>query len=322
MSIFSYDKTYDFAGKQKLFMGVSALFFAIALALLLTRGLNFGIDFTGGTLAQVQYEDVAPIQEIRDALSGTRFDGGSIQEFGSPQEVVIRTQVDESGLGTDVSDEFRNHLSGTGDFTIRRVDMVGPRVGAELREAGIMAMLVAIAGILIYVTFRFEWRFAVAAVAALVHDIIIVLGFVILFDVQVNLDILAALLTILGYSLNDTIVVFDRIREGLSKAGTNSLKEVINFSISRTLTRTTITSLTTFLVVATLFLFGGELIKPLALTLMIGVIVGTYSSIFIAASFIRFLGFDVSQWKTKEARKAQAKAEKERLRAMYEQGTV
>ncbi len=322
MSIFSYDKTYDFAGKQKLFMGVSVLFFAIALMLLLARGLNFGIDFTGGTLAQIQYEEVAPIEEIRAALSGTRFEGASIQEFGSPQEVVIRAQVDESGLGMDVSDEIREHLATTGAFEVRRVEMVGPRVGAELREAGIMAMLVAIAGILIYVTFRFEWRFAIAAVLALMHDIVIVIGFVILFDIQVNLDILAALLTILGYSLNDTIVVFDRIREGLTRAGTNDLKKVINFSVSRTLTRTTITSVTTFLVVATLFLFGGELIKPLALTLMIGVIIGTYSSIFIAASLIRFLGFDVSQWKEKEARKAQERAEKERMRAMYEQGTV
>lgn len=322
MQIFSYDKIYDFSGRQKLFLGVSALFFALAVALLTGKGMNFGIDFTGGTVVQVRYAEAAPIDKMRESLVGTRFDGALIQEFGEPQEVVIKAPASSSALGTDVGDEMRVLLQPTGEFEIRRVDMVGPRVGAELREAGLMAALVAIVGILIYITFRFEWRFAVASVLALVHDLIIVIGFIVVFDLQVNLDILAALLTILGYSINDTIVVFDRIRETLAKPNHADIKSVINDAVSKTLSRTTLTSLTTFFVVATLFFFGGELLKPLALTLMIGIIVGTYSSIFVAASLLRFLGFDVNEWKSKEARKAQAKAEKDRMRALYEQGTV
>lgn len=322
MQIFSYDRIYDFSRRQKLFLGVSALFFALAVALLTGKGMNFGIDFTGGTVIQVRYAEAAPIDQMRLSLVGTRFDGAQIQEFGEPQEVVIKAPASTSSLGMDVGDEMRVLLQPTGEFEIRRVDMVGPRVGAELREAGLMAALVAIAGILIYITFRFEWRFAVASVLALVHDLIIVIGFIIVFDLQVNLDILAAILTILGYSINDTIVIFDRIRETLSRPGHSDLKTVINDAVSRTLSRTTLTSLTTLFVVATLFFFGGELLKPLALTLMIGIIVGTYSSIFVAASLLRFLGFDLNEWKSKEAKKAQAKAEKARMRALYEQGTV
>lgn len=322
MQIFSYDRVYNFSGHQKLFMGVSALFLALAVALFVGKGMNFGIDFTGGTVVQVRYAEAAPLDQIRQNLAGTHFDGALIQEFGEPQEVVIKAPASTNSLGMDVGDEMRVLLQPTGEFEIRRVDMVGPRVGAELREAGLMAALVAIAGILIYITFRFEWRFAVASVLALVHDVVITIGFIILFDLQVNLDILAAILTILGYSINDTIVIFDRIRENLSKPGYSDIKSVIDDSVSKTLSRTTLTSLTTLFVVATLFFFGGELLKPLALTLMIGIIVGTYSSIFIASSLLRFLKFDANEWKSKEARKAQAKAEKERMRALYEQGTV
>jgi preprotein translocase subunit SecF len=213
-------------------------------------------------------------------------------------------------------------LKETGEFSIRRVDMVGPKIGDELRTKGLMAMALAIAGILIYVSFRFEWRFAVASVLALVHDVSIASGAIVLFGVEVNLDTLAAILTLLGYSLNDTIIVFDRIREGIRKIKNPDLSEIINESISRTLSRTFLTSLTTFFVVLTLYLFGGEIINSFSFTLLVGVIVGTYSSIFIASPILMWLGFDVRGFRTKEAEKLRRDKEKEKMRAMYEQGTV
>jgi preprotein translocase subunit SecF len=222
----------------------------------------------------------------------------------------------------DIGDITREALKGTGNFEIRRVDIVGPKVGGELREKGIMSMLLAIAGILIYVAFRFEWRFAVASIVALVHDVSIASGFVALFGIEVNLDVLAALLTLLGYSLNDTIIVFDRIREGIVKSKNMSLEEIINESITRTLSRTTLTSLTTFFVVFTLFMFGGEIIHPFAFTMLIGIVIGTYSSIFVASPILLWFGFDVKKYHTKLAEKAKREAEKERMRAQFESGVM
>jgi len=210
----------------------------------------------------------------------------------------------------------------TGKFEVRRVDIVGPKVGGELREKGLMALGLSLLVILIYVSFRFEWRFAVASIFALVHDVTIALGMISLFEVDVNLDILAAILTILGYSLNDTIIVFDRIREGVQKSHKSVLEDVVNESVSRTLSRTTLTSLTTFFVVITLFIFGGEIIHGFAFTMLVGVVVGTYSSIFIAASFLVQLKFSVANFRVKEAEKLKRQKEKDKMRAMYEQGTV
>lgn len=323
MELFKYTHNYNFMGKSKLFIVLSLVLMLSSYALLFTKGLNFGIDFAGGTIVQVKYEKVAPIDEMRELLKDKPlFDGASITKFGSDEEVVIRIKTSTSDLNQDIGDIARTTLAGTGDFEIRRVDIVGPKVGGELREKGLMAMGLAIIGILLYISFRFEWRFALASVFALVHDISIAMGALVLFQIDVNLDILAALLTILGYSLNDTIIVFDRIREGLYKIKSNDLGEIIDESISRTLSRTTLTSLTTFFVVLTLYLFGGEIINGFSFTLLVGIVVGTYSSIFVASPVLMWFGFKVSTFREKEAEKQRRAKEKERMRSMYEQGTV
>jgi preprotein translocase subunit SecF len=222
----------------------------------------------------------------------------------------------------DVGDVTHATLAGTGDFEIRRVDIVGPKVGGELREQGMTSLILAVIGILIYVAFRFEWRFAVASVFALVHDVSIALGALALAQIDVNLDVLAALLTILGYSLNDTIIVFDRIREGVVDSKNTELSETIDDSVTKTLSRTTLTSLTTLFVVFTLFMFGGEIIHPFAFTLLVGIVVGTYSSIFVAAPTLVWFGFDVKNYHAKLAEKARREAEKAKMRAQYESGIM
>ncbi|WP_072680017.1 protein translocase subunit SecF [Arcobacter sp. LA11] len=322
MEIFKSGRVYDFMGKRIPFLGLSALLVIASLVLLLSKGVNFGIDFAGGTIVQVKYEQKAPINDIRNTLKATQYKNASITEFGSPEEVVIRITGSSSDLANDIGDEMHVLLKSTGDFEVRRVDIVGPKVGGELREKGIMALSLSLIVILVYVSFRFEWRFAVASIFALAHDVIIALGAISLFQVEVNLDILAAILTILGYSLNDTIIVFDRIREGVNTSKEAELEKVVNDSVSKTLSRTTLTSLTTFFVVITLFLFGGEIIHGFAFTMLVGVVVGTYSSIFVAASFLVQLKFSIANFRAKEAEKVKRQKEKDKMRAMYEQGTV
>ena len=322
MEIFKGTKVYNFMGKKIPFLGLWSILVIVSLVLLFTRGLNFGIDFAGGTLVQVKYENPAPIDKIRTVLNSTKYKGSSITKFGSDEEVVIRISGVSSDLANDISDQMHKLLDSTGKFEIRRVDMVGPKVGGELKEKGLMALALSLVVILIYVSFRFEWRFAVASILALAHDVIIALGAISLVGVEVNLDILAAILTILGYSLNDTIIVFDRIREGVQKSKESVLEDVVNSSVSRTLSRTVLTSLTTFFVVATLYFFGGEIINGFAFTLLVGIIVGTYSSIFIAASFLVQLKFSIENFRAKEAEKVKRQKEKEKIRAMYEKGTV
>ena len=322
MEIFKKGTVYEFMGKRLPFLGLSAILVIASIVLLVTKGLNFGIDFAGGTIVQVKYEQKAPIDKIREVLNKTEYKGSSITEFGSPEEVVIRITGSSSNLANDIGDEMHKILDSTGKFEVRRVDIVGPKVGGELREAGLMALGLSLLVILAYVSFRFEWRFAVASILALAHDVTIALGAISLFNVEVNLDILAAILTILGYSLNDTIIVFDRIREGVQTSKETILNKVVNESVSRTLSRTTLTSLTTFFVVVTLFMFGGEIIHGFAFTMLVGILVGTYSSIFIAASFLVQLKFSIGDFRAKEAEKAKRQKEKDKMRAMYEQGTV
>jgi preprotein translocase subunit SecF len=323
MQIFSKDKTYDFMKKSNLFITLSLILIAISYALLGTRGFTYGIDFSGGTIVQVKYDKKAPIQEIRKKISVDKaFAGASITEFGSPEEIVIRFSTSSDSVQEDVSDRITELLKGTGNFVIRRVDMVGPKVGGELREKGLMAMVISIIAILFYVAYRFEWRFAVASILALIHDISIAIGAIVLFKVDVNLDTLAALLTLLGYSLNDTIIVFDRIRESVKESKTFDIFEIINFSVSRTLSRTLLTSLTTFFVILTLFLLGGEIIHGFGLVLLVGIVFGTYSSIFVASPLLKWLNFSVKEYKEKEALKEKKRVEKEKIRAQYEQGIV
>ncbi len=323
MELFKTDTLYNFMAKRLPFLAFSALLVIASLGLLLTKGLNFGIDFAGGTIVQVKYDQKAPIEKIREILNDTdEYKNSTITEFGSKEEIVIRITGSSADLATDIGDTVSNLLVPTGNFEVRRVDMVGPKVGGELREKGLMALALSLIVILIYVSFRFEWRFAVASIFALVHDVTIALGMIALFEVDVNLDILAAILTILGYSLNDTIIVFDRIREGVQKSHKSVLEDVVNESVSKTLSRTTLTSLTTFFVVITLFIFGGEIIHGFAFTMLVGIVVGTYSSIFIAASFLVQLKFSVADFRVKEAEKLKRQKEKDKMRAMYEQGTV
>ncbi len=323
MEIFNTTKIYDLMGKSKLFLALSLLLMFSSYAILFTKGLNYGLDFAGGTLVQVKYTQKAPIKKIREVLKSDKtFASASVTEFGSPDEVIIKFPTSSKSVSTDIGDKVRALLKSTGKFEVRRVDMVGPKVGNELREKGLMAMALSILTILIYVAFRFEWRFAVASIFALVHDVSIALGAISLFQIDVNLDILAAVLTILGYSLNDTIIVFDRIREGIQESKIYDLFKIINESITKTLSRTTLTSLTTFFVVLTLFLFGGEIIHGFGFTMLVGVVVGTYSSIFIASPFLKWLGFSVESYKKALAEKEKRRIEKEKMRKQFEGGVV
>ncbi len=322
MEVFKTEKIYDFMSKRFAFLGLSSFLIVASIVLLFTKGLNFGIDFVGGTIVQVKYEQTAPINQVRDILKDTKYSNAVITEFGSSDEIIIRITGSSSDLTNDISDEMHKILAETGTFDIRRVDMVGAKVGGELREKGLMALGLSLLVMLIYVSFRFEWRFAVASILALAHDVTIAMGAISLFQVEVNLDILAAILTLLGYSINDTIIVFDRIREQLQITKDSMLSSVINFSVSKTLSRTTLTSLTTLFVVATLLFFGGEIIYGFSFTLFVGIIIGTYSSIFVAATFLIQLNFSVEDFKIKESEKVKRQKEKEKLRAMFEQGTV
>ena len=322
MEIFKTEKIYNLMAKRVAFLGLSSIFVIASIILLLTKGLNFGIDFAGGTVIQVKYEKEAPISQIRDILKNTKYSNAAITKFGSDEEIVIRITGTTSSLGVDIGEEMKNILAQTGKLEIRRVDMVGAKVGDELTHKGLMALLLSFVGILIYVAVRFDWKFALVSILSLLHDVVIAIGAVSFAQVEVNLDVLAAILTLLGYSLNDTIIIFDRIRERVQISKENDLDELINESVSRTLPRTTLTALTVFFTVYTLYAFGGEIIHGFAFTMLVGVIFGTYSSIFVASALLVPLKFSVSKYREKEAEKVRLQKEKERNRAMFEQGRV
>ena len=289
MKLFDMEKVYDILKFSRLFIILSLTFVLISWGLTVIKGMSFGIDFAGGTVVQVQYEKAAPLKQIREILSTSKFNKASIQEFGSLEEIIIKIPTASHDLNQDIGDDIRGILQNTPAHEIRRVDIVGPKVGNELRVKGVYALAVALIGIFLYVSFRFEWRFALAAIFALVHDISLVIGVIVLVKVDVNLDILAGLLTILGYSLNDTIVVFDRIRENVAKYPKREMSSVINLSINESLSRTILTSLTTFLVVLALFIFGGDIIHDFSFAMLIGLIIGTYSSVFVASPVVMAL---------------------------------
>ncbi|NOX16417.1 MAG: protein translocase subunit SecF [Epsilonproteobacteria bacterium] len=323
MQIFSKDKIYNFMGKSNIFISISIVLILASYFFLYTKGLNYGIDFSGGTVVQVRYDKKAPIKAVREHITKKKeFESATITQFGSPNEIIIRFAKTSGNVSTDAGDKIKKLLKGTGNFEIRRVDIVGPKVGGELREKGIMSMVMSILAILIYVGFRFEWRFALASVIALVHDVSIAMGAIALFQVDFNLDVLAALLTLLGYSLNDTIIVFDRIREGIVDTKDLNLFNVINDSVSKTLSRTILTSLTTFFVILTLFLLGGEIIYSFSFTLLVGIIVGTYSSVFVASPMLKWLGFSLKDYKAKQVAKEKRRIEREKMRAQYETGMM
>ena len=289
MKIINSDTHFDFMGKIKMAMTISGLVILIGLgSIALSGGLKYGIDFAGGTLIQLQFKTPPDIEVIRDGLKTIALGESTIQEFGSKRDILIRVQRSEEKLEA-VGSKVRNSLGekfNKEDITIERVEMVGPKVGRDLREKALLSILYAIIGIVIYISWRFELQYAVAAIIALVHDVLVTLGAFSILDKEFTLVIIAAFLAIIGYSLNDTIVVFDRIRENLRRRGKNTFVQIINASINQTLSRTLLTSGTTLMVVIALFFFGGEIIHDFSFALLVGILVGTYSSIFIASVFL------------------------------------
>jgi len=315
MQFFKNVTTIDFLGRQKNAFVFSIVLIVCSIASLGVRGLNLGIDFTGGTLVELAYERSVNPSDIRTTLSNAGIEDGVVQYFGTSKDILIRLPVDPEQATAEQSstvvgalrDEVGEQLAESPEgglqqcvspagavsdcqIQMRRVEFVGPQVGGELTEKGGLAMLYALIGILIYVAIRFEWRFAVGSVVALIHDVLITLGIFSFLAIEFSLPVLAAILAVIGYSLNDTIVVFDRIRENFRKMRKGQSIEIMNRSINQTLPRTILTSLTTLLVVVTLIVAGGEIIKGFAIALLIGVIVGTYSSIFVASPTVLFLG--------------------------------
>jgi len=293
MKIFNKEPSFDFMGKRKLALIVSILLVILSMASLATRGLNFGIDFTGGTLIEVGYENSADLSEVRATLESAGYADAITQHFGSSKDVLIRVPPHEGMSNADLSTGVLNALhgaSGSDEIEMRRVEFVGPQVGEELTEQGGLAMIYALFGILIYITLRFEKRFAVGSVVALIHDVVITLGIFSVLQLQFDLTTLAAILAVIGYSLNDTIVVFDRIRENFRKMRKGSPVEVSNRSINQMLSRTLVTSFTTLFVLIALFVLGGEIIHSFATALIIGIVVGTYSSVYVASATALALG--------------------------------
>ena len=292
MQLFNKEPNIDFVGQRKLASQFSIILMVLAIVAILVRGLNFGIDFTGGTLIEVGYKEPASIEAVRGGLAEGGFPEAIVQHFGSSKDVLVRIAPREDINKAELSIELQRVLEDAhgSELDIRRVEFVGPQVGDELREDGGLAMLIALAGILIYVSLRFEWRFAVGSVAALVHDVLITVGIFAALQLPFDLTVLAAVLAVIGYSLNDTIVVFDRVRENFRRIRKGSPAQVTNMSLNQTLSRTLMTSVTTLLVLLALFLLGGELIHGFATALIIGVGVGTYSSIYVASSAVLALG--------------------------------
>jgi preprotein translocase subunit SecF len=292
MKILKSKQNIDFMGKRQIALVFSLVLIAISIGSIVARGLSLGIDFTGGTLIEVGYSEPADLESVRKALVDSGHGDSSVQQFGTPRDILIRLASSPDADSARLSNEVFAALSWAADSKIelRRVEFVGPQVGDELAEDGALAVLVALIAILMYVAMRFEWRFAVGSVIALVHDVIIVVGLFALLQVEFDLPVLAAVLAVIGYSLNDTIVVFDRIRENFRKMRKGEPVEIVNRSLNETLSRTLVTSLTTILVLLALFFLGGEIIHGFAFALLVGVLIGTYSSIYVASTSILMLG--------------------------------
>ncbi len=286
MELLKTQTNIDFMGQRQLALIFSTVLLAIAIGSIATRGFNFGLDFTGGTLIEVIFPADVDLTDVRAGLAAAGYEDAIVQTFGGVRDVVVRLgSADETSsaqLSTRVI-EVLEEASGQ-QIELRRVEFVGPQVGDELAEKGGLAMIYALIGILIYIIVRFQWKFSVGAVLALVHDVVITIGFFSVFGIEFDLTVLAAVLAVIGYSLNDTIVVYDRIRENFRSMRKVDPTTVFNASINQMLSRTVMTSATTLMVLVALFFLGGEIIHSFALALIIGVIIGTYSSIYVAAT--------------------------------------
>lgn len=291
MELIKSNLNIKFMARRKLGLVISAILIVIAIGSLATRGLNYGIDFTGGTIVELGYDSAVELNQVRTTLAGSRFHGAVVQYFGTANDVLIRVPPTEDMNSADISNEILSLLRQGGDqVEMRRVEFVGPQVGDELTEDGGLAMVYALLCILVYVALRFQLRFSAGAIAALIHDVIITIGFFSVTGMEFDLSVLAAVLAVIGYSLNDTIVVFDRVRENFHRMRKTSPAEVINTSLNQTLSRTLMTSLTTLLVLIALFFLGGEIIHSFASALIVGVVIGTYSSLYVASPVILMLG--------------------------------
>lgn len=290
--MFYVKNTINFMRPRWIFMAMSATLVVLSLIAIGVRGLNFGIDFTGGTVIEVSYAKAMPLKQVRDALHKAGFADARVSRIGTARDVMIRVGPQAKKDRSKVGDRVVRILDqgASEKVTLRKVDFVGPTVGKELRQNGALALLYTVIAILIYVTVRFEWRFALGAVLALVHDIVITVGVFAATQLEFNMTVLAALLALLGYSLNDTIVVFDRVRENFRKMRKGSPAGVINAAVTQTLSRTIITSFTVVLVLLSLFFFGGSVIHNFSLAMLIGVTFGTYSSVYVASALALTLG--------------------------------
>ena len=292
MELFKRKTHIDFMSRRWLFMGLSALLMIASLVTFAVRGLNYSIDFTGGTLVELGFERTPDLAAVRERLGAAGFGEVIVQTFGDEHDVLVRLRGSQRSaqIGSQVLQVLQQDAAHLGKVELRRVEFVGPEVGQELRHKGLMALLVVTLGILIYVGFRFEWRFAVGGVVAMLHDPILILGFFAATQLEFSLPVIAALLVIMGYSLNDTVVVFDRMREDLRTTRNPDVADVFNIAINETLSRTVITSFITFMVALSLLVFGGPVIHGFAAALVLGIVVGTYSSIFVASPVALWLG--------------------------------
>jgi preprotein translocase subunit SecF len=290
MRFFSQVPKFDFMGKRRIAVAASGIAVLISIVSIAVNGLAFGVDFTGGVIMEVAYDDDADVEQIREALAQAGFGNVRAQHYGTARDVLIRAMpsgdADEARQAENMLEALKVHDPGV---ELRRVEFVGPQVGNDLRVQGVLAMVFALIGILIYVAVRFKWKFAVGAVVATIHDVILVIGWFSLLQLEVDLTVLAAVLAIIGYALNDTVVIFDRIRENFRKVRKSTPEAIMNLSINQTLSRSIMTHLVTLIVVVAMFLVGGEVIHNFSTALIVGIIVATYASIYVASALTLWL---------------------------------
>ena len=295
MEIFRVKKDIPFMKYRSISAVISTSIFILSIAFLIFKGLNLGVDFTGGTIMEVSYPEAANIEEIRKTLSSIDLTDTQVQNFGTAKDVLIRLPIKENLSIAQLSEKVASALKEVSiGVEVMRVESVGAQVGDELYEKGALAILFVIIGIMLYLWLRFEWRFAVAAIVANMHDVIIILGFFAFFQWEFNLTVLAAVLAVLGYSVNESVVVFDRVRENFRRMRKDSVEKVINNAITRTMSRTIMTHLSTQTVVISMLIFGGEILNNFALALTIGILFGIYSSIMVGCPLAMWLGTNQS----------------------------